>query len=215
MRIIIIGCGRMGSGLAQVLNLRGHTVTMVDKDPAAFERLGASFKGQTVVGIGFDRDVLVRAGIEHADGLAALTESDEANVVAARLASQIFRVPRVVARLYDPKKAEIYQRLGLRTIAPVSWGINRTADMLCFTEMERVISLGSEVDLLAIEIPPLLVGRMVNELTTPGEIQVVAISRGGKTFLPTLGTVFKEGDLAQLAVLATAVDRLKVLLGMI
>src|SRR4030042_1184683 len=108
MRIIIIGCGRMGSGLAQTLSLRGHAVTVVDRDPQAFERLGPAFKGKTLTGIGFDRDVLLRAGIERADGLAAVTFSDEANVVAARLASNIFHVPRVVARLYDPRKAEIY-----------------------------------------------------------------------------------------------------------
>jgi trk system potassium uptake protein TrkA len=214
MKIIIIGCGRMGSGLAQALTLRGHTITVVDTDPAAFERLGPAFKGRTVVGIGFDRDVLIQAGIERADGLAALTESDEANAVAARMASQIFRVPRVVARLYDPRKAEIYRRLGLRTIAPVTWAVNRMADQLCFTEMERVVTLGSEVDIMDVEVPALLVGRTVNELTSPGEIQVVAVSRGGKTFLPTFGTVFQEGDLVHLAVLSSSVDRLRSLLAM-
>src|SRR5512139_1762646 len=136
MKIIIIGCGRMGSGLARAMSLRGHAVTVVDRDPAAFERLGPTFKGQTVVGIGFDREVLLKAGIDRADGLAALTESDEANVVAARLASQVFHIPRVVARLYDPRKAEIYKRLGLRTIAPVAWGIARAADLLSHSQLE-------------------------------------------------------------------------------
>jgi len=213
MRIIIIGCGRMGAGLAQNLNLRGHTVTVVDNDPAAFERLGPAFKGQTVVGVGFDRDVLVRAGIERTDGLAAVTASDEANVVAARLASQVFRVPRVVARLYDARKAEIYRRLGLQTIAPITWGIHQIADLLCYSPLDTVFSLGSgEVDLVRVEIPPLLEGRMVNELTVPGEIQVVAISRSGTTFLPTLGTVFQKGDLIHLAVLTASADRLRALL---
>jgi trk system potassium uptake protein TrkA len=213
MKIIIIGCGRMGGELARELIVRQHTVTIVDKDPAAFERLGPSFKGQKVIGIGFDRDVLLQAGIERADGLAALTQSDEANVVAARLASQIFRIPTVVARLYDPRKAEIYRRLGLRTIAPVTWGVNRIADILCYARMEPILSLGSEVDLVDTEIPPLLVGRTVNDMTIPGEIHVVAISRGGKAFLPTLGTVFKEGDQVHLGVLASSAERLKLLLG--
>ena len=104
---------KLGSGLAQALGLHGHTVTVVDNDPLAFERLGPNFKGQTVLGVGFDRDVLLKAGIERADCLAAVTASDDANVVAARMASQVFHVPKVIARLYDPRKAEIYKRLGL------------------------------------------------------------------------------------------------------
>jgi trk system potassium uptake protein TrkA len=212
---MIIGCGRMGAGLAQTLNLRGHGVTVVDKDPAAFERLGPAFKGQTVVGVGFDRDVLLRAGIERADGLAAVMASDEANAVAARLASQVFHVPKVIARLYDPGKAEIYRRLGLQTISPITWGVHQIADLLCYSPLDTVLSLGSgEVDLVEAEIPPLLVGRTANELTVPDEIRVVAINRGGKTFLPTLGTVFQEGDMLYLAVLAASTDRLKALLGL-
>jgi len=204
----------MGAGLAQTLNLRGHAVTIVDNDPAAFERLGPAFKGQTVLGVGFDREVLLKAGIERTDALAAVTTSDDANVVVARLASQVFRVPRVVARLYDPRKAEIYQRLGLQTISPVTWGINRIADLLCYSPLDTVLSLGSEVDIVEAEVPMLLVGRTVKELTVPGEIHVVAISRAGKTFLPTLGTVFHEGDLLHLVVLATSTDRLKALLAL-
>jgi len=205
----------MGAGLAQTLNLSGHAVTVVDNDPAAFGRLGPAFKGQTVVGVGFDRDVLLQAGIERADGLAAVTASDEANVVAARLASQVFHVPRVVARLYDTRQAEIYRRLGLQTIAPVTWGIHQIADLLCYSPLDTVLSLGSgEVDVVKTEIPPLLAGRTVNELMVPGEIQVVAISRGGTTFLPTLGTVFQNGDLVHLVVLAASADRLRALLGL-
>ena len=212
MRIIVVGCGRMGAGLAQTLSLQGHAVTVVDSDPAAFERLGPAFKGQTVVGVGFDREVLLQAGIARADCLAAVTASDDANIVAARLASQVFRVPKVVARLYDPRKAEIYRRLGLQTIAPVTWGINRIAELLCYSPLETVLTLGSDVDLVEAEVPALLVGRTVKELTILGEVHVVAISRGGKTFLPTLGTVFHEGDRLHLVVLATSADRLKALL---
>lgn len=215
MRIIIIGCGRVGAGLAQSLSLQGHEVIVVDNDPTAFERLGPSFKGQTVVGVGFDREVLLRAGVERADGLAAVTVSDEANVVAARLASQVFRVPRVVARLYDPRKAEIYRRLGLQTISPITWGVNRIADLLSYSQLEVVLSLGGgEVDIVEAEVPPLLVGRTVNAMTIFGEVHVVAISRGGKTFLPTLGTVFQEGDRIHLAALAASAERLKALLGL-
>jgi trk system potassium uptake protein TrkA len=215
MRIIIVGCGRAGAGLAQVLTLRGHTATVVDQDPAALERLGVAFKGERVVGIGFDRDVLLRAGIESADGLAAVTASDEANVVVARVASRIFRVPRVVARVYEPRKAEIYARMGLPTIAPVTWGIDRIADLVCYSQLETVLSLGTgEVDIVESETTPLLIGRTVSELTVPAEIQVVAVSRGGKTFLPTLGTVLQDGDRIHLAVLSSSADRLTSLLGL-
>lgn len=214
MRIIIIGCGRMGSGLAQVLQLRGHSVTVVDRDPASFERLGPAFKGRTVVGVGFDRQALIEAGIERADALAAVMPSDEANVVAARLASEFFHVPRVVVRLYDPRKAEIYNRLGLRTISPISWGINRVADMLSYSPIETVLSLGSGgVDIVEVEAPALLVGRTVQAITVPASIHIVAISRGGKTFLPTLGTVFQGGDILHIAVASSAMERLRQLLG--
>ncbi len=215
MRIIIIGCGRTGSGLAATLSRRGHAVTVVDRDPDAFQRLGRSFAGQTIAGVGFDRDVLLQAGIERADGLAAVTASDEANVVIVRVARQVFRVPRVVARLYDPRKAEIYQRLGLQTIAPVVWGINRLTELLCYSWLDSIMSLGSgEVDVVEAEIPPLLAGRTVAELTIPGEIQVAAISRKGKTFLPTTGATLQSGDLVHLILLAESADRLKSLLGL-
>jgi len=213
MKLIIIGCGRVGTGLARTLSQGGHTVTVVDKDPAAVTSVGPAFKGQTMIGSGFDRDVLLQAGIERADGLAAVTGSDEANAVIARLARQVFRVPRVIARLYDPHKAEVYRRLGLQTINPVTWGIHRIAELLCYARLEPLVSLGSgDVDLVETEIPPLLVGRTVNEVTIPGEVQVLAITRSGKTFLPTLGTTFQEGDLLHIAVLATSAHRLDALL---
>jgi trk system potassium uptake protein TrkA len=212
MRIIVVGCGRLGSGLAQALGLHNHTVTVVDNDPLAFERLGPNFRGQTVLGVGFDRDVLLKAGIERADCLAAVTASDDANVVAARMASQVFHVPKVIARLYDPRKAEIYKRLGLVTVSPITWGINHIADLISYSPLETVLSLGSEVDVIQAEAPPLLVGRTVRDLTVLGEIHVVSITRGSETFLPTQSTAFQDGDLLHLAVLSTAAERLKELL---
>ena len=214
MKIIIIGCGKVGAGLAETLSIRGHGVTVVDQDPAAFERLGSSFRGETVTGVGFDRDILLTAGIERCDGLAAVTASDEVNLVAAPAARQLFHVPRVVARLYDPRKAEIYRRLGLLTISPVTWGINRIVELICYSRLETVMSLGGgEVDVVEAEVPHLLVGRSVNELTVSGEIQVVAVTRQGKTFIPTPGTELREGDLLHLALLAASAERLKILMG--
>jgi len=214
MRILIIGCGRVGAGLAQTMLLRGHSVVVVDKDPLAFERLGSRFKGQTVIGVGFDRDVLLKAGIERADGLAAVTASDETNVLIGRIAQQIFRVPRVIARLYDVRQAEIYRRLGLPIIAPTSWGINRIADMLLYSPLDAVYSLGAgEVELVEIQVPQTLVGRPARDLTLPGEVHVVAITRDGKTFLPTPGATLQKGDMLHLATLTTSASRLRGLLG--
>jgi trk system potassium uptake protein TrkA len=214
MMILIVGCGRVGAGLAKALLERGHSVTVVDKDALAFEKLGEKFKGQAILGVGFDRDVLLKAGIQQADGLAAVTASDEANVVVARIARDIFHVPKVVARLFDVRQAEIYRRLGLQTITPTSWGINRIADLLLYSPLETVSSIGSgEVEIMEAELPRLLVGKTVRELTVPSEIHVVSVTRENKTFLPTLGTIFREGDLLHLAVLATSTDRLKEFLG--
>ena len=214
MRLIVIGCGRWGAGLAQAMSQQAHMVSVVDQNPNAFERLGAGFKGQTLAGIGFDREVLIAAGIERADGLAAVMSSDEANVVAARMARQKFHVPRVVARLYDPLKADIYQRLDVLTVSSTTWGIHRMTELLGYSGLESVASLGSgQVDLVETEVPALLVGRTVTELTVSGEVQVVAISRGSQTFLPTLGTNFQAGDRVYVALQASAADRLKSLLG--
>jgi trk system potassium uptake protein TrkA len=212
MKFIIIGCGRVGVGLARTLSQRGHAVTVVDKDPLAVTGVSSAFKGQPMIGSGFDRDVLLQAGIERTDGLAAVTGSDEANAVIARLARQVFRVPRAIARLYDPRKAEVYRHLGLQTINPVTWGIHRIAELLCYARLQPLVSLGSgDVDLVEMEIPLLLAGRTVHEVTIPGEVHITAISRGGKTFLPTLGTTFQEGDLLHIAVLATSANRLAAL----
>jgi trk system potassium uptake protein TrkA len=214
MQSLIIGCGRVGAGVAQRLSQHGQRVIVVDQEAAAFERLGPHFTGQTVLGAGLDREVLLQAGIERVDGLAAVTGSDDTNVVLARLARQVFRVPRVVARLHDPRHAEVYRQLGIQTIMPLTWGVQRLSELLSYTSLNTTLSLGSgEVDMVEIELPYLLAGRTVHELTLSGEIQVAAISREGRTFLPTLGTVFREGDLVHLVVLGSSMARLTTLLG--
>ena len=215
MRLLIIGCGRLGAGLGQLLATNGHSVTLVDKDPLAFEKLGEKFKGQRLVGVGFDRQVLVSAGIERADGLAAVSASDEANVVAARIARDIFHVPRVVARLYDVRQAEIYKRLGLQTIAPTNWGIQRISDLLLYSPLETTAAIGSgDVEVVEVELPLLMVGKTVRDLTVASEIHLVSITRANKTFLPTLGTIFRAGDTLHLAVLNTSASRLREMLGL-
>jgi trk system potassium uptake protein TrkA len=215
MKIMIIGCGRQGTELAKTLCQNESEITVVDNDPAAFERLGPPFGGQIICGDGLDRDVLVKGGIERADGLAALTASDDTNIVVARLARQVFKVPRVVARVHDPLKAEIYRRLGVQTVTPVALGTRRFAELLTFSPLVPIKRLGNgEVGIVEMDVPPNLIGRMVNELTIPGEIQVIAITRDGKTFMPTLGAIFQENEVIHLAVTASSMDRLKALLGL-
>jgi len=214
MKIIIIGCGRVGAGLAKLLSDQKHDVTIVDSDPASFERLGKAFKGRKVIGIGFDRQALIDAGIERADALAAVTASDEANAVAARMARNEFKVPKVAARIYDPRKAEIYRRLGLQTISPVALGITRMAELLSFSHLGVKEGIGTgEVNCVDVDIPELLDNHKVSDLTVPGEINVMAITRRGKTFLAQPQTLFEEGDVVHLAVLAQSQDRLRAMLG--
>ena len=216
MKTIIIGCGRIGSGLALKLNQSDHDITIIDQDPLTFKHLGAGFKGKTIAGVGFDRDVLLSAGIERADSLAAVTSNDEANALTARIASQIFGVPRVVSALHEPRKAEIYRRLGLQVFDPMSWGVNRVADLLSFAPINVAMSIGNgDVDIMEIEIPALLVGRRVGELTIPGEVSVVSISRGNRSLIPVINTVFENRDLVHLAVATASGERLKSLLGLI
>ena len=215
MKTIIVGCGRIGSGLALKLNQSDHDITVIDQEPLTFKHLGTGFKGKTIAGVGFDRDVLLAAGIERADSLAAVTSNDEANALTARIASQIFGVPRVVSALREPRKAEIYRRLGLQVFDPMSWGVNRVADLLSFAPVNVAMSIGNgEVDIMEIEIPALLVGRRVRELMIPGEISVISISRSNRSLIPVLNTVFENRDLVHLAVATASGERLKSLLGL-
>ncbi len=215
MKVIIIGCGRVGEQLARLLVDEGHQVVVIDYDARALARLGPNFKGQRIAGVGFDRDVLIKAGIEQADAFAAASSSDNANIIAARIAHNIFHVPRVVARLFDPQRAEIYRRLGMLTISSTTWGAERIRELLTSAELDPIISFGSgEVSLVNIEIPSHLVGRMVKDLTVSSEIHVVAITRQGAAFIPTLGSQFKEGDVIHVVILASALERFKTLLGL-
>jgi trk system potassium uptake protein TrkA len=214
MKFIVIGCGRWGAGLARTLVDRGHEVSVVDVDPRAFDRLGDGFSGERIVGSGLDRAVLERAGVERASGLAAVTFADEVNIVVARAAREVFRVPKVIARMYDPQKAHIYRGLGIETISTVEWGVHRIADLLAYSSLDVTVSIGhGGVDLVEAEVPRLLVGRTVAELEIPGEAHVIALSREGRTVLPTQGTVLEAGDRVHLVMLASSVGRLKRLLG--
>ncbi|MCJ7512572.1 MAG: TrkA family potassium uptake protein [Anaerolineales bacterium] len=213
MIVIIMGCGRVGAQVARRLDEQGHDVRVIDHKETARDLLGPTFGGQFIEGVGFDREILVQAGIEEATAFAATSSSDNANIVAARIARNVYHVPRVVARLYDPSRAEVYQRLGLVTISSTTWGAQRIFELLAHTHLDPVMTFGhGEVSLVALEVAPALVGRQVNQISLPGEIQVVAITRGGQAIVPLLGTAFEHNDLLHLAVHASAMGRLETLL---
>lgn len=214
MKIIIMGCGRVGEQVALLMVAENHQVTMIDNDPIKVNRLAAALKIRTVKGVGFDRDVLIQAGIEEADAFAATSSSDNMNVIAARIARNIFHVPKVIARLYDPRRAEVYQRLGLTTISSTSLGAERIRELLIHSNEDPVMTFGGgEVCLFTIEIPAHLVGHRAKDLTIPGEIQLNSITRKDHAFIPFSGTEFQAGDLLNLTVSATAIERMKLLLG--
>lgn len=215
MRIIIMGCGRVGEQVSRLMADEGHDVTVIDFDVNVLARLGPNFKGRVIRGIGFDKAVLIDAGIEQADAFAATSSSDNANIVAARIARNIFRVPRVVARLYDPRRAEIYRRLGLLTISSTMWGAERIRELITHAELDPIATFGNgEVCLVATEVPAQLVGRMVKNLNVPGEVAITTITRQGQAFIPISGTEFRDGDILHVTVLATAMDRFKTMLGL-
>lgn len=215
MKVIVMGCGRIGSQVSQLLSEQGHEVTIIDHDANSGGRLGPSFKGSIIKGLGFDRNVLIQAGIEQAEAFVAASMSDNANIVAARIARNIFHVPRVVARLYDPRRAEIYQRLGLTTISSTNWGAERIFQVLTHADIDVWNTFGNgEVALVHVELPPQLTGRNVLQLNVPGEIMVVSITRKDHAFVPATGTEFHEGDQVHLVVLSSSMDRLGELLGM-
>jgi trk system potassium uptake protein TrkA len=215
MNVIIMGCGRVGEQLSRMMADEGHRVVVIDQDPEALARLGPDFRGRVVRGVGFDRGVLLAAGIEQAEAFAATSASDNANIVAARIVRQVFGVPRVVARVHDPRRAEIYRRLGLVTISPSTWGARRIAELLSHADMAPLMTFGNGVvTLLSVEAPAHLAGHMVNQISVPGEIAVVVVIRDDRAILPTLGTEFAPGDVIHLAVLAASMDRLSELLGL-
>ncbi len=213
MKVIIMGCGRVGSGISLLLSEHGHQVTVIDHDANATQRLGPNFKGRVVQGLGFDRDVLVEAGIEHATAFIAASSSDNANIVAARIARNIFRVPRVIARMYDPQRAEIYHRLGLQTISGTEMGVRRIYEMVSHENLDALQSFGrGEVTIVNIDLPGHLVGRAVSNVNISGEFNIIAITRNDTAFVPVSGTELKDGDTLHICVSISAMPQLETLL---
>lgn len=214
MNIIIVGGGRMGSGLCQKLSLEGHKITLIDTNQEVLEKLAKTSTFTAVNGLGFDKKVLEQAGIERSDALISCTNSDETNALIARISKNIYRVPHVIARLYDRDKAKIYSMLGVQTISTTDWGIARASEIITYTQLDGIMSLGGGVELVRVDVPALLVGKTIEEINRLGEVRVVSIERNNDAFLPTSGTILQPNDGLFIAVLNSSVGTLKSLLGM-
>jgi trk system potassium uptake protein TrkA len=210
--IVIMGCGRVGSTLARVLEKRGHSVAVVDQDPTAFRRLGSGFGGKRVTGLGFDQDTLREAGIEKADAFAAVSSGDNSNIIAARVARETFGVENVAARIYDPRRAEVYQRLGIPTVATVRW----TADQM----LRRLLPSGAEphwqdpsgsVQLAEVPVHAGWIGRRISFLEEAAKVRVAFLTRLGHGVLPGPDTVLQEGDLVHLMVHSAELEQVEAL----
>ncbi|GAA3299626.1 MULTISPECIES: potassium channel family protein [Dactylosporangium] len=197
MHVVIMGCGRVGSTLAQSLEQRGHSVAVIDVDADAFRRLGGEFHGTTVNGVGFDRDVLLQAGIERADAFAAVSSGDNSNIISARVARETFGVERVVARIYDPKRAEVYERLGIPTVATVRWTADRMLRQLVPEgNVEVWRDPTSTVSIVEVPMHPDWIGHTVAQLEARSGARLAYLMRFGLAMLPTESTVIQDGDLA-------------------
>jgi trk system potassium uptake protein len=201
VHFVIMGCGRTGSTLAQLVEDRGHTVAVVDQNPDAFRRLGGSFEGRRVVGVGFDRDTLLEAGIQDAYAFAAVSSGDNSNILAARVARETFGVSKVVARIYDPGRAEVYQRLGIPTVATVRWTADQMARRLLPVDATPEFRDASGTLVLAeVQVHLGWVGRRMVALEEPSHGRVAFLTRLGEGLVPGPDTVYQEGDLVHLIV---------------
>ncbi|TDB80886.1 MULTISPECIES: TrkA family potassium uptake protein [unclassified Micromonospora] len=202
MHVVIMGCGRVGSTLAHSLESRGHSVAVIDHDADAFRRLGPDFAGVTVTGAGFDGDVLRQAGIERADAFAAVSSGDNSNIISARLARETFGVSRVAARIYDQRRAQVYERLGIPTVATVRWTADRILRQLVPEgNVEIFRDPTSTVSIMEVAVHRDWVGRPLHQLEEATGARVAYLTRFGIGTLPTASTVVQEGD--QLHVLVT------------
>ena len=214
MHVVIMGCGRVGSLLATRLLEGGHTVAVIDRDPDAFRRLGPDFAGQQVVGVGFDPDILRSAGIEQAEAFAAVSSGDNSNIIAARVARETFAVANVAARIYDPGRVEVYQRLGIPTVGTVRW----TADRM----LRRLLPAGSEpewrdpsgaVVLAEVHVDPGWVGSRLTELEVAAGVRIAFVTRSGEARIPTVSTVLQEADLVHVVTAGVELERVESVLG--
>jgi trk system potassium uptake protein TrkA len=211
MHVVIGGCGRVGAEMTVSLSRQGHTVSVIDKDPVKFERLPPGFDGRTFVGLVFDRETLEAAGIREAGAYIAVTNGDNSNIVSARVAREAYGVEKVVARIYDPRRAEIYRRLGIPTVATVQWASAQIFDLLFEGLGHTEIAFGDgETVMLRVDIPSSFAGKPVSSLTEGDPRAVVSvINRMGSVMIPGPNATFQEGDIAHIVLHRDAIQNLR------
>jgi trk system potassium uptake protein len=210
VHVVIAGCGRVGSELAMSLERLGHDIVVIDKNAKAFERLRDDFTGQRLTGFAFDRTILEEGGIKGSQAFASVTSGDNSNILSARVAKEHYRVPQVVARIYDPRRAQIYQRLGIQTVATVRWTTDQILRSLLPDEVpvEYTVDNG-EVVVTAIQAPESTVGKSAVELDLDGQRRVIAVSRFGVPRVPDKKLTIQEGDILHVSVVRGEATNLK------
>ena len=209
VHVVIVGCGRVGSGLASILEDGGHSVAVIDKQAKAFRRLPEGFAGQSIQGVGFDRDHLREAGIEQADALAAVTSGDNSNIMVARTAREVFGMERVIARIYDPRRAAIYEKLGIPTIATVQWTTDRVLRrILPDVSITEWVDPSARIAMVERPVDASWVGRRLADLDLPGLARVAALSRLGVGQVPASTLVTQEGDVVYMTVGTDQIEEL-------
>ncbi len=208
MHVVVVGCGRVGAGLARSLEESGHTVAVIDRRARAFERLPEDFGGRAITGVGFDRDRLTEAGIEEAGALAAVTNGDNSNILVARVARETFGVERVVARIYDPRRAKIFERLGIPTIATVEWATERVLQRIMPDRpVAEWIDASANVLLIERPIPSVWAGRKLGDLDLAGHARVAAVTRLGEGSVAGPDTILQDGDVVHTMVSGDSIER--------
>lgn len=210
MKVIIVGCGRMGAELAARLFRNGHEVSVIDADERAFSKLPADFQGRINEGEAINRDVLHRAGIERADALAAVTDSDVLNAVVGHLARAYYNIPNVVVRNHDPRYLPILEAYGLQTIAALSWGAQRIEEMIYHSDARAVFSAGNgEVEVYEIAVPKSWRGKTLTDLVSCEECVPISLTRAGRAVLPSMALELDEGDVLHVSATLQGIQALR------
>lgn len=214
MKILIVGCGKLGAGLALELYKKGHTISIIDKDEDSFYRLGSDFNGTLVVGNGYDQKVLEEAEIEYADAMVCATGNDEINAVAAKIGKDKYYVKYVIARLYNPRKAKVYEALGIKAISTTGFSINRAIELLSYNMMDSLALLGNDASSEIVRIIATLNidGMLVKEINDE-KFKLISIVRGESSFLPKDDDVIETNDILYFIIKTEAKRKLKILLG--
>jgi trk system potassium uptake protein TrkA len=209
MYVIIVGCGRVGSELAKLLSSEGHNVVIIDKKQEAFDRLGGTFNGVTMVGNGFDLELLKQAGIEKTDTFCAVTNGDNTNLISAQVAKKIFKVPKVLARVYDPQRAHIYTALGLDIISGTILFASMLRDKIIESRFSSYLIETKELGVIEIDVGKNLAGKIIQDINIPREFMVVAIKRLEGVIIPEADTVLKEKDTLMAVVKVAALQKVR------